>query len=247
MISARHVKFGRYPSMIDSKYIWRMLLVLLAVVGAIVLYRQHGAWQTPEQLLAWGAGYGTAVLIVLIIAATLTCGLSASAFLIVTPLLFAPHWSAAITTIGFALGTIGGYTVARLAGAAWVAARFRDRRMHKFLQNHSSFLALFGVRLIPASPHSLINYTAGLAAIPLPRLLGATLAALAIKSYVYALAVHQATRAGATTDAAVGVTTLLSLLAVGALALLGHAIKRRYFRSDLIGNQIGKPVSLEES
>ncbi|MCA1626405.1 MAG: VTT domain-containing protein [Acidobacteria bacterium] len=233
--------------MSTTRHIWRIALVLLAVAGAVALYRQRGAWQTPEQLLAWGAGYGTAALIVAIIAATLTCGLSASAFLIVTPLLFAPHWSAAITTAGFALGTAGGYTVARLAGGAWVAARFRDRRMHKFLQSHSSFLALFGVRLIPASPHSLISYAAGLAAVPLPRLLAATLAALAIKSYVYALAVHQAMSAGAGTDAAVGVTTLLSLLAVGALALLGHLIKRRYFRNDLIGNQLGKPVSLEES
>lgn len=218
--------------------------MLLALLGALWLYRQGGAWQSPDQWLAWGAGPGTAALIVVIIAASLTCGLTASWFLIVTPLLFATHWSAAITTAGYVLGTLGGYTVARFVGGEW-AARFRDRRMHRFLLRHSSFLALFGVRLAPASPHSLINYGAGLAEVPLPRLLLATLAALALKSYVYATAVRQTVNTRTAADA-VSATTVLSLLAVAALSVAGHLLKQRYFNRGGGGRNVRQQVSLEK-
>ncbi|MBA3321884.1 MAG: VTT domain-containing protein [Pyrinomonadaceae bacterium] len=228
-----------------NRGLWRALIVLLAVAGAVILYRQNASWQTPDQLLTWGAGYGTAVLIIAIITASLTCGITASWFLILTPLLFAPHWSALITTIGFALGTLGGYCVARFVGGAW-AARFRDRRAHRFLLRHSSLLALFGVRLAPASPHSLISYAAGLAHVPLPRLLLATIAALAVKSYVYASAVRQTINAQTAAEA-INATTLLWLVAIAALSIIGHLLTQRYSRRNRAGHVVGNQVSLEKS
>ncbi|HEY0097968.1 MAG TPA: hypothetical protein VGB76_03340, partial [Pyrinomonadaceae bacterium] len=72
----------------------RIAVASLAVVVALLLYSRGGMWASPEQWQAGGAGFVTAFVIVLIITASLACGLTASYFLILTPLLFPLHWSA---------------------------------------------------------------------------------------------------------------------------------------------------------
>lgn len=204
---------------------WRITVLLLAFVVALLLYSRVGMWSSPEQWQASGAGFLTALVIVLIMTASLACGLTASYFLILTPLLFPLHWSALITTTGSVLGAVGGYLIAGFVGGAW-AARFQNGRVQRFLSTHSSFLALFGLRLAP-SPHSVVNYAAGLARIPPARFLIATLAAMSIKSYVYATAVQNAVGAGSAANA-VSAPVVLSLFAVAALSLFGHVLTRRY-------------------
>ncbi|HYP02019.1 MAG TPA: VTT domain-containing protein [Pyrinomonadaceae bacterium] len=204
---------------------WRVAVVLLAVLVALLLYSRGEMWSSPEQWQASGAGVFTALAIVLIMTASLTCGLTASYFLILTPLLFPPHWSALITTTGCVLGAACGYVFARFVGGGW-AERFRGGRARRFLSTHSSFLALFGLRLAP-SPHSIVNYAAGLAHIPPARFLIATLAAMGIKSYVYATAVHNAVGAGSAAGV-VSAPVVLSLIGVAALSLVGHVLTRRY-------------------
>jgi uncharacterized membrane protein YdjX (TVP38/TMEM64 family) len=204
---------------------WRVAVVLLAVVVALLLYSRSEMWSSPEQWQASGAGVVTAFVIVFIMTASLTCGLTVSYFLILTPLLFPPRWSALITTTGCVLGAAGGYLFARFVGGAW-AERFRNGRTRRFLSTHSSFLALFGLRLAP-SPHSFVNYAAGLAHIPPARFLIATLAAMGVKSYVYATAVHSAVGAGSAAGV-VSAPVVLSLVGIAALSLVGHVLTRRY-------------------
>jgi uncharacterized membrane protein YdjX (TVP38/TMEM64 family) len=204
---------------------WRVAVGLLAVLVAFGLYGSGGAWSAPERWQAGGTGLFTALVIILIMAASLTCCLTVSYFLILTPLLFPAHLSTMITTTGCVLGAAGGYAFARFVGGSW-AERFRDGRVQHFLSTHSSFLALFGLRLAP-TPHGIVNYAAGLARISPARFLFATLAAMGLKSYVYASAVHAAAGAGSAMDA-VSARVLLSLVAVAALSLVGHVLTRRY-------------------
>lgn len=210
--------------------LWRTLAFVSFVATALVFYYYWaGLDARPEQWREMGHGAEAAVAIVLLMAFAWAFALPASYLLFVAPLLFPPHVSAAITTVGCALGTAVGYAVARYFGGAWVE-RFRDGRLARFLSRHSSFLALFSIRLAPASPHGFINYAAGLAAVPFARFVLATTAALSIKSYVYAQAVHSAVEAESLSDALSG-RTLLSLLAVALLAMLGHVLHRRLTRS----------------
>jgi uncharacterized membrane protein YdjX (TVP38/TMEM64 family) len=204
---------------------WRVAVMLLAIVIALVLYVRGGTWSTAEQWQTGGASFFTAFAIIFIMAASLTCCLTASYFLILTPLLFPPYVSTVITTTGCVLGAAGGYMFARFVGGAW-AERFRNGRVQRFVLTHSSFLALFGLRLAP-SPHGIVNYAAGLARISPLRFLIATLAAMGLKSYVYATAVHLAVGAGSAAKA-VSAPVVLSLLAVAALSLMGHVLTRRY-------------------
>jgi uncharacterized membrane protein YdjX (TVP38/TMEM64 family) len=91
-------------------------------------------------------------------------------------------------------------------------------------------MVLFAIRLTPSSPHGFINYGAGLARIPFLRFVLATTLALAIKSYVYAEAVHRTVGAKSLFDA-LSAKTMLSLTALAALAVAGHWLHRRYIRA----------------
>ncbi len=216
------------PQTQGRKHAWRLLLVLAFAVAALLLY-MFGLSELPERFREGTAGgWMAAVAIIVVMAVAWAFALPASAFFFVTPLLFPPHWSALITTAGCAAGTAAGYAVARFVGGPWVE-RFRDGRLARFLARHSSFLVLFGIRLAPGGPHGFINYAAGLAAIPFARFVVATTCAFAIKSYVYALAVHNTVGARSLGDA-LSARTMLSLLAVALLALAGHVLRERYLR-----------------
>jgi uncharacterized membrane protein YdjX (TVP38/TMEM64 family) len=209
----------------------RILRSVITVCLALLLllgYRWSGLGHivTPENLQELKFNVWAPALIIIAMAAAWAFALPASAFLFITPLLFPPHWSALITTAGCALGTTIGYLVARFVGGAWVE-RFRDGRLHRFLQRHSSFMVLFAIRLTPSSPHGFINYGAGLAEIPLARFVLATTLAMALKSYVYAEAVHNTVGAKSLFDALTP-KTVLSLFAVALLAIAGHLLHRRY-------------------
>lgn len=216
---------------LDARWV-RLLFTLSVVFLVFAAYRWSGLWESPERLRELGYGGRTAALIILAMGFAWAFALPASAFLFITPLLFPPHLSAAITTAGCAVGTGVGYAVARFVGGPWVE-RFRDGRLRRFLSRHSSFLVLFGIRLTPSSPHGFINYAAGLASIPFARFVVATTAAMAIKSYVYASAVHSTVGARSLTDA-LSAKTLVSLLCVALLAFAGHALQRRLAREEVV-------------
>ncbi|MDQ3255535.1 MAG: VTT domain-containing protein [Acidobacteriota bacterium] len=212
----------------QRRHLWSAAMLVAAVIVGFSIYRWSGLWDAPERLQQIGGG-PAAVTIILAMAAAWAFALPASIFLFITPLLFPPHWSALITTTGCALGTAVGYTVARFIGGPWVE-RLRGKRLYNFLHRHSSFLVLFGIRLTPSSPHGYINYAAGLARIPFFRFVFVTTAAMAIKSYVYANAVHYTVGAKSLMDA-LSARTMLSLSAVAVLSFAGHVIHTRYLRS----------------
>jgi len=205
---------------------WRALVVLGIFAVALACYFWSGWWRTPESLSEMGYGAEAAVAIILMMAFAWAFALPASAFLFVTPLLFPPHVSTLITTAGVALGTTFGYSVARWVGGPWVE-RFRGGRISRFLSRHSSFIALFAIRIAPGGPHGFVNYAAGLAGIPLVRFVAATTCAMAIKSYVYAQAVHNTVGARSLGDA-LNARTMLALTAVAVLALAGHVLRQRF-------------------
>lgn len=211
----------------------RSAAAILAALTLLLVYKWSGLGEvvSPEKLQELRFNIWAPVLIILAMTVAWAFALPASAFLFITPLLFPPHWSALITTAGCVLGTTIGYLVARFAAGGWVE-RFRDGRLHRFLKRHSSFMVLFAIRLTPSSPHGFINYGAGLAEIPLVRFVLATTLAMALKSYVYAEAVHNTIGAKSLFDA-LKPKTMLSLFAVALLAVTGHLLHRRYLKTNI--------------
>ena len=70
----------------------------------------------------------------------------------------------------------------------------------------------------------------------------ATTAAMAIKSYVYAEAVHGTIGAKSLTDA-LSVKTLLAMFSVALLAFIGHALGRRFARETTETGRAGDGVT----
>lgn len=209
----------------------RSIVTLLAVLTLLAAYKWTGLSDivNSDNLRELKFSLWAPVLIILAMTIAGACALPASPFLFITPLLFPPHWSALITTAGYALGATIGYLVARFLGGTWVD-KFRDGRLPRFLKRHSSFMVLIAIRLPPSTPHLFINYGAGLAEIPILRFVLATTLAMALKSYVYAEAVHNTVGAKTPFDALTP-KTMLSLLAVALLALAGHIIHRLYLKA----------------
>ena len=219
------MEFTEQPTAASAKK--RSIFFAALFVVGLVLYFTVGLDKliTPERVKPLADHPLTPVLIVLSMAAAWTFALPGSVFFFVTPLLFAPPEATLIICVGSAVGTFMGYGTARFIGGPWVE-RFHSHRISQFLSRHSSFASLFAIRIFPGSQHGLINYGAGLVKVPIIRFLLATIAAIAIKAFLYAKAI----------EGSVGVTnvrealnwqTLTALSLLGLLALVGHIVGRR--------------------
>lgn len=208
----------------------RSLMTLLILLGGLVLFLQSGLNDRVNitKIRELGENPATPLLIVAAMAAAWTYALPASVFFFLTPLLFPPIESTAIICVGTAAGSVLGYYSARSVGGPWME-RFRDRRVTRFLERHSSFASLFAIRIFPGSQHGLINYSAGLLKIPLGRFLVATLAAVAVKAFLYAKAIDGSVGASNLREA-LNWETVSVLVTLGLLALAGHVWQRRAAR-----------------
>ena len=205
----------------------RSLLAFAALAVLFVLFYKSGLRdQVSVELLRelWSNPF-TPLLIILAMTGAWTFGLPASAFFFITPLLFSPLEATAIVSAGSAAGTTTAYLVARYVGGPWVE-RFRDHRVTRFLERHSTFASLFAIRIFPGSWHSVINYGAGLVKIPVGKFVTATVCAVAIKAFLYANAIEGSV--GATSiQEALNWQTVTALSALGVLAIGGHIMTRR--------------------
>ncbi len=203
-----------------------IFFAVLFIVGLVLYFiTDLDKLITPERVKPLADYPLTPLLIVLSMAAAWTFALPGSVFFFVTPLLFAPPEATLIICIGSAVGTFMGYGTARFIGGPWVE-RFHSHRISQFLSRHSSFASLFAIRIFPGSQHGLINYGAGLVKVPIVRFLLATVAAIAIKAFLYAKAIEGSV--GATNiREALNWQTLTALALLGLLALVGHILGRR--------------------
>ena len=220
---------GTSENNLRRAHLWRLLLGFVAVAAVIVLLRMNVDWLDAERFLNSGAGRLTPLLIVLTIAVAWAFAIPASAFLIVTPLLYPPLESSMITTCGFALGAACAYGAARYFGSERIE-RWRDSRVKNFLARHASFLTVFGLHLTPFFPHGLVNYTAGLTRTSFAKFLAATALAMWIKSYLYAELVHRTLGAKSLADV-INWRTLLAMLGIAALSFVGHYLRQRWFQT----------------
>lgn len=206
----------------------RSIIAFAVLALLFLLFMKSGLREqvSVEHMRELGGNRWTPVLIVAAMTGAWTFALPASVFFFITPLLFPPLTATVIICLGSAAGTATGYVAARYVGGPWVE-RFRNHRVTKFLERHSTFPSLFALRVFPSSPHGFLNYGAGLVKIPFLKFLLATLCGVGIKAFLYANAI----------DGSVGVSSVgealnwqtvsaLSLLCV--LAIVGHILQRRW-------------------
>jgi len=208
------------------------VVIIAAMVILFLAFMKSGLREqvSRENLRALGTNPFAPVLIVVAMTGAWTFALPASIFFFITPLLYPPLVATSIICAGSAAGSGMGYLAAKFGGGPWFR-RFDNSKVTKFLSRHSTFSALFTIRVFPSSPHMFINYAAGLLRIPFVKFLSATLLGIGIKAFLYSTAIEGSVGASSIQEA-LNWQTVSALMALTALGILGHAVQRKWVKDE---------------
>jgi len=160
---------------------------------------QLSGFLDPHMLISLAREYAEhwwlVLLLVLLQVVLFTFALAGSTFLWVAATLYPPMTAALILAVGATLGGISAYFFSRKLTDEWID-KVESSRAYKLLQKEDNFFTLFALRIMPAFPHALINYSAGILKIKLLPFMIAAFLGIGIKSYVYARVIYKATTTG---------------------------------------------------
>ena len=131
------------------------------------------------------------VLLILLQALLFSFALAGSLFLWIVAPIYPPIFAALILGLGGTLGGIGAYLLSR-----YLTLEFRQKveRSHSYrvMRAQENFYTLFAMRVFPAFPHAIINYSAGMLKARLSHFIVAAMLGITIKSYIYARVIYNA-------------------------------------------------------
>ena len=200
---------------------YRKLFIVVLLISIGIVLELSGLLET-ERLLMIARGYADdwwlpPVLIVLQ-AVMFTFALAGSLFLWVTAPIYPPEVAASILAAGAALGGAGAYLFSRRLTDEWIA-RIENSHAYRLLHQQDNFFALFALRVLPAFPHALVNYSSGILKVKLSHFIAAALLGVGIKSYIYCQVIYNATNS-ASQDELLSISTYGPLLLLSALAMI---------------------------
>jgi len=120
-----------------------------------------------------------------------TFALAGSIFLWIAAPLYPPAMATFILAAGGTLGGLGAYLFSNYLTEEW-KAKIENSRSYKLLRAQDNFLSLFAMRVFPAFPHSLVNYSSGILNVKLSHFVLAAVLGIGIKSYIYARVIYHA-------------------------------------------------------
>lgn len=157
--------------------------------------------------------------------ALFTLALPGSAMLLVVASLYPPGLATLLLTTGATLGALGAYWFARRETLAW-SSRIKHSHLFHELEQRGDFLSLCAIRLLPAFPHSVINYGAGILQLPIGSFFASSIIGLGAKSFLYSNAIHSALQANELSEL-VQLDTLGPLVILALLATVAAFIHNR--------------------
>lgn len=180
--------------------------------ATLELAREHAArWWLPPAL-------------VLLQVVLFAFALPGSAVLWLAAPLLAPAAATAVLTVGGCAGALAAYAFAqRLTGVS--LQRLQAHRGYRILQRESDFLLLCALRLVPAFPHSVINYAAGTLRVRLVPFAVSAAIGFGAKAWLYANVIHNALAAERLADLA-NAQVLWPLVALVAALLIARGLLR---------------------
>jgi len=197
----------------------RTKLLLIALLVTFGIYLDLAGWLDVARLLEIARGYTQHwwLILILILAQTIlfTFALAGSLFLWIVAPLYPPPVAAFILAAGGTLGGLGAYFFSEYLTADW-KQRIENSRSYKLLHAQDNFFTLFAMRVFPAFPHSLVNYSAGILEARLSHFIVAAILGISIKSYIYARVIYNAA-------STLSVDVLLDVWILGPLVLLSVA------------------------
>lgn len=199
---------------------------LLALLFALGLGAHFLEWFEWREALAWAHGHAgqwwLPLALILLQTVLFMFALPGSTLLWIVAPLYDPPAATLILTAGGAGGALAAYGLS-LRLTEGQRARLRRHRAWKILEQESDFLTLCALRLVPAFPHSVLNYGAGILRLPIGQFLAAAAIGFGLKAFLYSSAIHRALAAADLRDLlreeAVPLLVLIALLFIAARVL----------------------------
>jgi len=163
------------------------------------------------------------VVLILLQGILFTFALAGSFFLWIAAPLYPPAMATFILAAGGTLGGVGAYLFSKSLTDEWVD-RIEKSHAYKLLHKQDNFFTLFALRVFPAFPHSLVNYSSGILNVKLSHFIPAAILGISIKSYIYSKVIYSAT-SSASIDDLLDISTYGPLILLSAITLLGVFIK----------------------
>jgi len=209
----------------------KKLLIIVLLISIGILLDFYGLLDA-ETMLGVARGYADqwwlVLVLILLQAIMFTFALAGSFFLWIAAPLYPPAMATFILAAGGTLGGIGAYWFSQNLTDEWVA-KIEKSNAYKLLHKQDNFFALFALRVFPAFPHSLVNYSSGVLKVKLSHFIAAAFLGIGIKSYIYADVIYSASTS-ASLDELMKPSTYGPLVLLSVLTLLGVYIKYRMDR-----------------
>ena len=200
----------------------KKLIILALLITAGILLQVFG-FLDAEKMLLIAREYADHwwLVVVLILAQTVlfTFALAGSLFLWVAAPLYPPLLSTFILAAGAALGGVTAYFFSKNMTDEWTH-KIENSHAYRLLQQNDNFFTLFALRVFPAFPHSLVNYSSGVLKVKLSHFIPAAFLGVGIKSYVYSNVIYNAASTSSV-DELFNVSTFGPLILLSVLILAG--------------------------
>lgn len=197
----------------------KKLIIIAMLIAAGILLEVIGLLDA-EKMLVVARGYSDqwwlVLVLILLQTAMFTFALAGSFFLWIVAPLYPPAMATFILAAGGTLGGITAYFFSKRLTDDWVV-KIEKSHAYKLLQKNDNFFTLFALRVFPAFPHSVVNYSSGILNLKLSHFISAAILGISIKSYIYSKVIYNATTSASLDD-------LLDISTYGPLVLLSVVI-----------------------
>jgi len=195
-------------------YIKKLFIVALLIVTGISL--EVAGLLDADNMLGIARQYvdrwWLVLILILLQVVLFTFALAGSFFLWIVAPLYPPAMATFILAAGGTLGGVTAYLFSKRLTDEWIE-KIEQSRTYKLLHKQDNFFALFALRVFPAFPHSLVNYSSGILNVKLSHFIPAAILGISIKSYIYSEVIYNASTSASFED-------LLDISTYGPLVIL---------------------------
>jgi uncharacterized membrane protein YdjX (TVP38/TMEM64 family) len=208
-----------------QRYIKKLFIVVLLITAGILL--EFAGLLDADKMLTVAREYADywwlVPLLILLQAVLFTFALAGSFFLWIVAPLYPPPMATFILAAGGTLGGISAYLFSKRLTDEWIH-RIENSHTYRLLHKQDNFFALFALRVFPAFPHAVVNYSSGILKVKLSHFIAAAILGISIKSYIYSKVIYNATTSASLEDL-LDISTFGPLILLSALTLTGVFIK----------------------
>ena len=206
-------------------YIKKLVIMTLLITAGILL-EVTGLLDANKMLIVareYSDQWWLVLVLILLQIILFTFALPGSLFLWIAAPLYPPAMATFILAAGGTIGGITAYLFSKRLTDDWVE-RIENSNTYKLLQKQNNFFTLFALRVFPAFPHSLINYSSGILNVKLSHFIPAAILGISIKSYIYSKIIYTTTTSASLEDL-LNISTYGPLILLSAITLIGVFIK----------------------